>query len=95
MLPFRLLGGLSLSVQPLRYSRWTKALGLRGVAGVELGGVPLELLAHAVGDIPQVIGLGQPARIGKSAGRRRAGLAGVNPLGVVAQRLGDERLRAV
>src|SRR5579883_2136738 len=70
-------------------------LGLGGIGGIELGGVPLQRLAGAVGDIAQVVGLGEPARVVEVAGCRRAGLAGVDPLGVVAQRLGDELLGAL
>ena len=70
-------------------------VGLGGVGGGELDGVPLELLAGAVGDVAQVVGLGQPAGVLEVAGRRRAGLAGVDPLGVVAERLGDRTARGV
>src|SRR4051812_15678015 len=64
-------------------------LGLGRVPGPELGRGPLEFLAGAVGGVAPEGRLGQPARVLEVAGRRRAGLAGVEPLGVVAERLGD------
>src|SRR5437879_6044807 len=58
-------------------------LGLGGIRVAEPLRVPLQLLAGAVGDIAQVVGLGQPARVVEVAERRCARLAGVELLGVV------------
>src|SRR4051794_28004471 len=67
-------------------------IGLGGVPGGEPDGVPFELLAGAVGDVAEVVRLGEPARVFEVAQRGRAGLAGVDPLGPVAERLDQEGL---
>ena len=78
----------------MRYSRLMNR-SASGALVARIARVPLELLADAVGDVAQVIGLGEPAGVLEVAGRRRAGLAGVNPLGVMAERLRDGRRRGV
>src|SRR5262249_31426599 len=88
----RLIGPRSGERPPLAILPTDERLGLGRIAGVQPGGIPLQLLPGTIGDIPQVVGLGQPPGIGEGTGRRLARLAGVNPLRVMAQRLGDERL---
>src|SRR5688572_7731870 len=66
---------------------------LRTALGDEVLGVPLNLLAQAIRDVAQVVGLGQPAGVLEVRAGRLARLAGVNPLGVVPGRRRDKRLR--
>src|SRR5690348_5757572 len=58
-----------------------EALRLRGVADAQGLRVPLDPLAGAVGDVAEVVGLGEPAAVAEVARRRRAGLAGAQPFG--------------
>ena len=64
------------------------------IGGAELFAVPFETLAATESDVPQECGFSQCSRISKVAGRGRAGFAGVNPFFMVADRFGNERIRA-
>src|SRR5215475_13388251 len=65
-------------------------LDLGRVLRAEVLEVPLELLTRPERDVAEVIRFGQPARVFEVASSGRAGLTGVNPLGVMAERLRDE-----
>src|SRR5262245_30009024 len=66
-------------------------LDLGRVLRAEVLEVPLEFLTRPERDVAEVIRFGQPARVFEVASSGRAGLTGVNPLGVMAERLRDER----
>src|SRR5258708_2669781 len=66
-----------------------EGFGLRAVRGLEVRSIPLDLLARPIGHVAQQDGLGQGARVVEVAGGRTAVLAGGDPFGVVADRLGD------
>ena len=65
----------------------------RRVLGFHVCRVPLQLFARAVCDVTQMVGFGEPARVLEVARGGFAGLAGVNPLGVMSERLRDKRFR--
>ncbi len=71
---------------PLAVRPADERVGLGGVGRLHLRRVPLELLADAVGDVAQVVRLGQPAGVFEVGRRLPAGLAGLDPLGVVLAR---------
>src|SRR4051812_42291692 len=48
---------------PLAVLAADERVRLRGVAGLHAFGVPLQLLARAVGHVAEVVGLGQPAGV--------------------------------
>src|SRR5215510_16608675 len=60
-------------------------LDLGRVLRAEVLEVPFELLTRPECDVAEVVRFGQPARVFEVASSRRAGLAGVNPLGVMAE----------
>src|SRR5262245_64405741 len=66
-------------------------LDLGRVLRAEVLEVPFELLTRPERDVAEVVRFGQPARVFEVASSGRAGLTGVNPLGVMAERLRDER----
>src|SRR5262249_18633839 len=68
-------------------------LGLGRVANAHGFGVPFETLAGAVGDVAQVVRLGQQSTVAEVTRRRRAGLASAQPFRVVADRLGNRLFR--
>src|SRR5262245_9068947 len=68
-------------------------LRLRHVADAHRLRVPFETLGGAVGDVAQVVRLGQQSAVAEVTRRRRAGLAGTQPLGVMADRLGNRPWR--
>src|SRR5687768_14155852 len=82
---------------PLAVLAADELLRLGGVRHPQVGPVPLDRLAGAVGDGAEQHGFAQRAAVVELARReRRVGLeAGVDPLGVVADRLLDRRLGAL
>src|SRR5690606_18150798 len=87
--PGRPIGGGAAERPAVAVVAAEEGLGLGGVGGAHGVGVPLDLAADAVGDVAQVVGLGQPAGVLEVRARRLAGLAGVDPLGVVALGAGE------
>src|SRR5438067_2386610 len=87
-----LLESIDLQFPPLAVLAVDQRVGFGAVGGAELVGVPGDLLADAIGHVPQVIGLGEPARILEVGARRLARLAGPQPLLVMAGRTGNARL---
>ena len=69
-------------------------LGCGGVGDFQVLRVPLQFLAAAVRDDTQQYGFGQSAGVVEVAGRCTAGFDGVDPLFVMADRLGDEGIGA-
>src|SRR5262249_25535412 len=68
-------------------------LRLGGVANPHRPGVPLQTLAGAVGDVAEVVRLGQQTTVAEMTRRRRAGLAGPQPFGVMTDRFGNRLSR--
>src|SRR5262245_52729943 len=64
---------------PLAILASEEFLRVRGVRDLHVLRIPLDALAGAVGDIAEVVGLGEQAAVGEVARRRGAGLAGVDP----------------
>src|SRR5262249_37986885 len=62
---------------------------------LQVFGIPLKLLAAAIGHIAQQYGFGQRTGVVKVTGCFAAGFAGFNPLLVVADRIGNGRLWAL
>ena len=67
-------------------------IGLRGVGTLHFDGVPFETFADSIGDVAEMIGFGQPAGVLEVAGGRSAGLARLDPFGMVTDRCGNERI---
>ena len=78
---------------PLPVAAAEVLIGLGAVGGLQARGVPLQLLAHPIGHVAQQHRFGQRAGVVEVAGGRAAGLAGLEKLLVVADRVGDRRLR--
>src|SRR5207302_1816616 len=66
-----------------------EAVGFGRVAGAHVFRVPFQLLAGAVGDVAEVVRLREPAGVFKVGRGRRAGLASLDPFGVVTRRARD------
>src|SRR5262249_6068586 len=68
-------------------------LRLGRVANPHRPGVPLQALAGTIGDVAKMVRLGQQPAVAEVARRRSAGLAGSQPLRVMADRLGNRSRR--
>src|SRR5204862_4313029 len=69
--------------------------GFGRIGATECVGVPLELLTQAEGDVSEVVSLREPAGIREVRRCRLAGLAGADPLRVMAGRTGQRRRRSL
>ncbi len=69
-----------------------ESVGGGAIGGPHVRRVPFQADAAAKGDVAQMVGFGQPAGVIEVAGCRLAGLAGREPLGVMADRGGNRRL---
>src|SRR6188472_3875312 len=83
-----------LQVPPLSIFPFDEFVRLGSIRALEQGGVPLNLLADAIGDVAEVVRLRQPAGVLEVAGGRLAGFAGVDPLGMMPLRRWNKRLGA-
>src|SRR5690348_5779206 len=68
-----------------------EVFGLGSVADTQRLGIPFETFAGAVGDVAEVVGLGQQATVAEMARRRRTRLTSVQPFRMVAERVGNGR----
>lgn len=79
------LNGLLAQYPPFAVFASEEFLGVRSVGELHIHGVPLQLFPGTVSDVPEMVRLGQRAGVREVARCGSPRLAGMNPLGMMAE----------